>query len=368
LLDRILGIIDAAADDRWALDMAIYEYELPAIAEAVERAVARGAQVRVLYHSRKNDPQTAENEHTLASLPDTMKKARLTSSIFHDKFIVLSKIGSSGNRLPQAVLCGSTNFTHNGVYRQANVVHVVRRRDVSLQYLELFEVLYEGPGPTDTRRWIDANNALDEEAELFVGFSPRNGGTDLAAFRALVEGAGKDVLFCTAFDLHDSIEEALLGAENDDILRFGVENGRSNITGFHRDRTAAFATAAFLTKGLEGFLKESTAGQRGNILIHTKLIVVDFTSDSPTVISGSHNLSGAASGKNDENYLIVKGNIDVADCYGVELMRIYDHYRFRWVAKQFPDPPKLTLTDEWTDRYFEPGLYMSDRLRFAGTE
>lgn len=35
---------------------------------------------------------------------------------------------------------------------------------------------------------------------------------------------------------------------------------------------------AMLGNGLEGFLKESTKGQRGNILIHTKLIFVDFTS------------------------------------------------------------------------------------------
>ena len=85
-----------------------------------------------------------------------------------------------------------------------------------------------------------------------------------------------------------------------------------------------------LNSGLEGFLKESTAGQKGNILIHTKLIVVDFTADAPTVISGSHNLSASASNGNDENYLILRGATDVADCYGVELMRLYDHYRFRF--------------------------------------
>lgn len=181
-----------------------------------------------------------------------------------------------------------------------------------------------------------------------------------------IDVAERDVLFCTAFDLHDTIEESLLGLPGDPVVRFGMQNTRSAITGFHRDRTAQFGAAAFLSRGLEGFLKESTAGQRGNILIHTKLIVIDFTSDAPVVISGSHNLSGAASKSNDENYLIVRGDVDVADCYGVELMRLYDHYRFRWVQKEFPSPPKLTLTDEWTDRYFEAGLYQSDRLRFAG--
>jgi phosphatidylserine/phosphatidylglycerophosphate/cardiolipin synthase-like enzyme len=128
-----------------------------------------------------------------------------------------------------------------------------------------------------------------------------------------------------------------------------------------------------LSKGLEGFLKESTQGQRGNILIHTKLIVVDFTSENPIVISGSHNFSASGSEGNDENYLILRGDTDVADSYGCELMRLYDHYRFRYVSKiktdagEEQDPPKLAPDDTWTIPYFEAGsLKMIDRLRFAG--
>jgi phosphatidylserine/phosphatidylglycerophosphate/cardiolipin synthase-like enzyme len=181
------------------------------------------------------------------------------------------------------------------------------------------------------------------------------------------------VFFCTTFNLYDAVEQALLGRPHDAILRLGLENRRSAITGFHRDRTADFSATAMLDRGLEGFLKESTKGQRGNILVHTKLIVIDFTSDAPTVISGSHNYSLAASEGNDENYFIVRGNTDVADCYGVELMRLYEHYRFRWALKtgRPTGPPgrrRLVLAEDesWTDRYFQPGsLEEADRLRFA---
>lgn len=368
VLEQIEAVIAAAVDEHWALDVAIYEYELPAIIEAVEAAHERGALVRVLYHSKKGDTQTEENEAGVAGLPAAIRKARVTSAIFHDKFIVLSKMSVDGRRLPQLVLCGSTNFTHNGVYRQANVVQVLRRKDFAARYLELFEVIFGGATPTETRHWIDANNPLDPDADFFVGFSPRTGRTDLAEFNNIIGDATRDVLFCTAFDLDDGLEEALLGEPDDKILRFGVENTRSSITGFHRDRTAQFAATAFLSTGLEGFLKESTAGQKGNILIHTKIIVTDFTSDTPTVISGSHNLSGNASDSNDENYIIARGDTALADCYGVELMRIYDHYRFRWVTKEFPTPPGLTLGDEWTNRYFVPGLYKADREMFASAK
>lgn len=376
VLEQITGLCARAADPTWALDVCIYEYELPAIVEALDAARERGAEVRVVYHAKKNDEQTTLNEEGLEGWPAECKRARLTSKICHDKFIVLSRIDGQ-RRTPQTVLCGSTNFTENGVYRQANVVHTIKRPDVARTYLDLFELLFSGATPAETKAWIDANNPLSPDASLVVGFSPRSGEVDLDLFASEIGAASRDVLFCTAFDLEDRIEQALLGKPRDDILRLGLENSRSAITGFHRDRTADFSATAFLKSGLEGFLKESTRGQRGNLLIHTKLVVVDFTSDAPTVISGSHNLSKSASGGNDENFLIVRGNTDVADCYGVELMRLYEHYRFRWHAKNkgkggTKDPcprPAGTLCpdDRWTKPYFaKRSLESLDRQRFVG--
>ncbi|HEY6780995.1 MAG TPA: phospholipase D-like domain-containing protein, partial [Thermoleophilaceae bacterium] len=376
-LEQITGFIARAVDPTWALDVAIYEFELPAIVQALDAARERGVDVRIVYHAKPKDPQTAQNEQSLVGWPAEITRARVTNKICHDKFIVLSRIDAQ-KRSPRAVLCGSTNFTPNGVYRQANVVHIIRRPDVARTYLRLFEVLFSGATPAETKAWIDANNPLSPDEPLVVGFSPRSGEVDLDLFVSEIGKAHRDVLFCTAFDLNDRLESALLGAPHDDILRLGLQNSRSKITGYHRDRTADFNATAFLKDPLDGFLRESTAGQRGNILIHTKLLVVDFTSDAPTVISGSHNLSASASGGNDENFLILRGNTDVADCYGVELMRLYEHYRFRWHVKQDgkqggpPDPcPRAAGTlcpdDRWTKPYFEDGtLPALDRVRFAG--
>ncbi len=370
VLEQIVRFMESAVDPTWALDVAIYEYELPAIVRAVEDARARGVRVRVVYHAKADDEQTLANELNLRGLPLEAKRPRLTSRICHHKFVVLSRM-SAGKRRPQAVLCGSTNFTENGVYRQANVVHVLRRADAAGRYLDLFEVLFSGADVGETREYITENNPIDASASLFAGFSPRSGGADLEAFIGEIRAAKRDVLFCTAFDLNDGIEQALLGEPHDPILRLGLQNTRSQITGFHRDRSADFVATAMLPEGLEGYLKETTAGQRGNILIHTKIIVVDFTSERPTVISGSHNLSQSASDGNDENFLILRGNTDVADSYGCELLRLYDHYRFRWYLKegtQRQQPPDLREDDGWTAPYFEQGsLEESDRLRFAGT-
>ena len=370
LLERLLSFIEQAVDAQWALDIAIYEYQLQAIIDAVSAAFARGVQVRVLYHAQPDDPDTTLNEANLAQLPAANKRGRVTHNIFHDKFIVLSRVDGVGQRQPKAVLCGSTNFTANGVYRQANVVHTLDDVTIATRYLQTFEEVWANPADVAaTRNWITEHNPMDPTQPLFAGFSPRSGGGDLREFVEIIEAASKDVLFVTAFTLPDAILNALLGKPHDDILRYGLQNTASRITGFHADRSAEFAATALLNTGLEGWLKENMKGQKGNLLVHTKAVIVDFTSDRPTIISGSHNLSTSASNGNDENYLIIRGDTDLADRYGLELLRFYEHYRFRYFAKKLAlkQVSPLAAGDSWTnDYYIEGDLRQLSRLRFAG--
>jgi phosphatidylserine/phosphatidylglycerophosphate/cardiolipin synthase-like enzyme len=370
LLERLLGYIERAVDAQWALDIAIYEYQLQAIIDAVNAAFARGVQVRVLYHAQPGDPDTTLNETNLAKLPAANKRGRVTHEIFHDKFIVLSRVDGAGQRQPQAVLCGSTNFTANGVYRQANVVHTLDDVTIATRYLQTFEEVWANPADVGaTRTWITEHNPMDPTQPLFAGFSPRSGGADLREFVEIIEAAKKDVLFVTAFSLPDAILNALLGKPHDDILRYGLQNTASSITGFHADRTAEFAATALLNTGLEGWLKENMKGQKGNLLVHTKAVITDFTTDAPTIISGSHNLSTSASNGNDENFLIIRGDTDLADRYGLELLRFYEHYRFRYFAKklELKQVSSLAVDDSWTNDYYVEGdLRQLSRLRFAG--
>lgn len=370
LLARLLSFNEQAVDAQWALDIAIYEYQLQAIIDAVNAAFARGVQVRVLYHAQPDDPDTTLNEANLAQLPAANKRGRVTHNIFHDKFIVLSRVDGVGQRQPKAVLCGSTNFTANGVYRQANVVHTLDDVTIATRYLQTFEEVWANPADVAaTRNWITEHNPMDPTQPLFAGFSPRSGGGDLREFVEIIEAASKDVLFVTAFTLPDAILNALLGKPHDDILRYGLQNTASRITGFHADRSAEFAATALLNTGLEGWLKENMKGQKGNLLVHTKAVVVDFTSDRPTIISGSHNLSTSASHGNDENFLIIRGDTDLADRYGLELLRFYEHYRYRYFAKklELKQVSPLAVDDSWTNDYYVEGdLRQLSRLRFAG--
>jgi phosphatidylserine/phosphatidylglycerophosphate/cardiolipin synthase-like enzyme len=326
--------------------------------------------VRVLYHAQPGDADTALNQANLQHLPPANTRGRVTHSIFHDKFIVLSQLDGNGTAQPAAVLCGSTNFTANGVYRQANVVHVLDNPSLAASYLDVFEHIWAAPADVGaTRKWLTQHNPVRLDTPLFAGFSPRSGQGDLQAFVEVINASKKDLLFVTAFTLPDMILNALLGQPHDDVLRYGLQNTASRITGFHADRSAEFAATALLNDGLEGWLKEGLKGQKGNLLVHTKAIVSDFTSDAPVIISGSHNLSAAASNGNDENFLIIRGDIDLADRYGLELLRFYEHYRFRYYAKKLAlkQVQPLAVDDTWSDDYYREGdLRQLSRLRFAG--
>ena len=97
------------------------------------------------------------------------------------------------------------------------------------------------------------------------------------------------------------------------------------------------------------------------------------------IISGFHNLTAPASAKNDENYLIIQckssKDLNVADAYGIEIMRLYDHYRFRWYTQHatgttrkvaLKEPPVLTVDATWAERYFgSDPMNTADRYRFC---
>src|SRR5262249_53190232 len=105
---------------------------------------------------------------------------------------------------------------------------------------------------------------------------------------------------------------------------------------------------------------EFITGQGGVIgyaIVHSKLIVIDpFT--NPIVVTGSHNFSGAASTKNDENFVIVRGNEELATHYAAHILSVYQHYS--WMAylaslrgkKNFPTG-YLKETDTWQDFYLQ---------------
>ena len=99
--------------------------------------------------------------------------------------------------------------------------------------------------------------------------------------------------------------------------------------------------------------------------VHTKFALIDPLSKTPIVITGSANFSDASTKTNDENMLVIKNDMRVADIYLGEFMRLHSHYAFRQAVNIFleqnPDASPedfqqryLIEDKDWTAPYFDP--------------
>ena len=364
LRQKIEHFIKSAKDDTYALDVAIYEMEYDGFVDLFKKAYKRGVKLNIIYHARKKDAQTADNENHLKKIVKKAKTPRVTSAIFHQKFMILSKKNKKGEYVPKSILTGTTNFTPNGLWRQANVVHVIRDKALAKEYSILFAQLLQSKGRGDTKKHINKNHPLQTNKDMYASFSPRSKWADIDLLESHIRNAKSELFLCSAFRMHPRITQAI--EDKTDIIRYGLQNSRTRITGLHRNKS--FTVPAILKDGLEGFLKESTKGQRGNIMIHLKTLILDFTTENPTVIVGSHNFSRPASRSNDENFVVIKGNTSVADIYFGEMMRLYDHYRFRYNIRRKKKSAKkkklyLKSNDSWTNPYFNKGLKSEERIK-----
>ncbi len=87
-------------------------------------------------------------------------------------------------------------------------------------------------------------------------------------------------------------------------------------------------------------------------------MLIDMFSSDPICVFGSGNFSEASVTKNDENQLIVRGNIDLADQILVHLFRIF--YHFRWRKSVTDNVPEVNFLaqqrpNSWVAKHFLSG-------------
>jgi phosphatidylserine/phosphatidylglycerophosphate/cardiolipin synthase-like enzyme len=85
--------------------------------------------------------------------------------------------------------------------------------------------------------------------------------------------------------------------------------------------------------------------------VHTKYMLLDPLSGTPTVVIGSANFSKASTDTNDENMLVIRGDKRIADIYFGEYVRLYTHYAFREAIKWYMEKEKKSTPESWQPQY-----------------
>ena len=276
--DSLVALMDRAQQ---TLDVAVYEIDLVAVADAMARAEQRGVRVRMLTDtSTLNNKGSPATRHALdairgAGIPiiDNQRRA-----IMHHKFTVADA---------RWVETGSWNYTFTETYHNNNYSILIDSSQLAANYTAEFEKMFVARqfGPRKTRG-VPFPHFNISGGRLENYFSPEDSvGAQIIRW---LGAARQDVHFLAFSFTHNGIGDAML-----ERARAGVEIG------------GIFEASDALANGSQyPRLKQAgldVALSRNPWLLHDKLILID----GHIVILGSFNFSSSADRANDENVLIV---------------------------------------------------------------
>lgn len=323
---------------------------------------------------------------------------RTHTSIMHDKYIV----GGAAGGPPTRLLCGSANFTTEGLTSQANLLHTFDSPELAQRYHKRADLLRGDPSRADTRDASDGWSSyfkVGSTAYVRSIFSPEptKSNVEIQTIVDTIKNASS-VYFC----LFDPTDATLLGAciaaadRGASMLGLanniaapragsgGVKSGTAQVDLYAREHDDWDVVGAARFGGSQGAPpmgfepelstfpsphkpKTAVPGQKQkyvpNVIIHHKFIVVNGETDDPIVFSGSANMSANSVHMNDENLLEIRSQA-VAGIYLAEFMRLFEHYRARAqfdafqeaAAKGAPiDEFKLAPDASWAHKDFADG-------------
>jgi phosphatidylserine/phosphatidylglycerophosphate/cardiolipin synthase-like enzyme len=320
--------------------------------------------------------------------------SRTHANIMHDKFLV--RVSASGQA--EAVLCGSANFTPEGLSVQANVLHAFESQALAQLYLARKRLLDDDPTLARTRRaqagWSAPTNVGDATIRAFFPPEAKDERVSIDTIVDAVQGAQHSVLLCAFTPTDGPLLDAVFAKADEGKMMLALVNKvaatepagdpeRADVAAAiaimdraARSRDIVGYGAFRASESPTGFLPERVLwpGENPKIMVrvHHKFVVVDAEGDRPVVYTGSPNFSGNSAHNNDENLLEITGSSRLAAMYFAEFLRLYEHYRARAAFQRRKDGDStvfvLTKDNGWSKKYFVPGSPEAKaRMAMAGT-
>ena len=402
LKEALIGFMEFAFSSDYSLHGAVYEFQNEELLGYLKQASDRGVDVKIAYHARVKDGKATEGEDTasatsgkdhtckdnVAAIKDVgitalchPRAANPQSAIMHNKFLVLSKNGN-----PVAVWTGSTNWTDGGLYGQLNVGHAIFDADLAAKYESYFQILFADDAFADERDQLARLTKLPSLDEIKDGytpiFSPQKATTGpktpaMIDLYAKLIHASTTLVVCAPFELHDAIKAEIEKTVDGTLRYIMVDKPGSLGDGQEVELTRGSASnivsvATVLKSPLHDFqnrlLMDKESFHHSGVHIHSKIIIQNPLSDDPVLVTGSANFSNNSSMNNDENSVIIRGQLNVVDIYLTEFMRMFDQYFFRAARASAQDAGGslgLKSDSTWTDKYYHDVTMTLEREAFS---
>ena len=405
LRTQILSLLKQTVDSGGSIFAALYELNDPELVDAL-KALGTNANL-ILGNGAFKPPAKDENAVIRKELKDENKIHvfdRIVSSghFAHNKFVVFCDKDGKAHQ----VLTGSTNWTVTGLCTQANNGLIINDHAVADAYLQEWERLRQA-GNDFPSALVKANSIQKtfpvDGAKVTVWFTPTDEAEDLQHARQLINRAKEGILFLffnpgpfqddphrwtllqSILNRHHEGDNPyfdpnlyIRGVVNQEIPKLTEAPQISQKSGVRPetnelDPAAPVHPVALFTRGdkapqrmtqevqVPASIKTKFANWVPELLgmsmvnVHSKVVVIDPFGEKPVVMTGSHNLGPKASRANDDNLVIVEGNSELAQAYAVNIIAIFQQYRWRHYAQQHTGDQNawhgLQDDDKWQTGY-----------------
>jgi phospholipase D-like protein len=399
---RVYELLDAViADASLSVDVFAYDLSEPDIIGRLLR-LARAGRIRMildnaaLHHSSDGSKPEDQFEQLFARRrrsASALKRGKF-GRYSHDKVIVVRKNGK-----PVSVLTGSTNFSINGFYVNAN--HVIRFDDpqVAGVYGDVFDAAWQVDVKAaafeklpESQKTFSFSNAKTPRTD--VTFAPHTADIATANLDALVAriaaeeksgGSTASVLFAVmGLDKGTGPVLPALNALHQDasIFTYGISDSPAGIALYAPGkRTGLLVTGKPTSVRLPPPFNQVRSLGLLDHQIHHKFVVCGFRGADPVVYCGSSNLTAGGEENNGDNLLAIH-DAAIATAFAIEAVALVDHFAFLdGYAKPkaggaAPQADRrnaaqnagwfLSTGGGWAKKYFdENDLHYADRVLFA---
>ena len=288
--DRYL--VQAIADAKVSVDLAIYSINLWSIRDALLDAHRQGLQIRIIIESDRMSDE----------IPQELKSGGLNiigdrrEGLMHNKFIILDR---------QDVWTGSMNFTLGSMfYDNNNVVHI-HSSEVAEDFITEFDEMFlQDMFGKDSISDTPHPQVLVGDTLLEVYFSPDDGVEE--HILEFIDNAGESIYFMAYSFTSDQIRQSIIESSLKGISVKGVMDEGQAVSNDGGEYDSLIQAGIDVRKdGISG-------------LMHNKVIIIDRS----IVITGSYNFSKSAEISNDENVIVIH-NPEISELFLEEFEKIF---------------------------------------------
>ncbi len=362
-------VLNAPAADNMSLEVFAYDLNEPVIVTRLLELAEKG-KLRIILDNAGSHDKPDGFEGQFGKLFN--QKARGESSIARGKFKALSHskvMIQKKNGEAIKVLTGSTNFSTNGLYVNANHIIIFDNKEVAQLYSKVFSASFG-----QKKMNVFNSDPLSEKDFVFqaptpdmtIRFSPHDKEVARTLFSSVTDtilGAKSDVLFAIMKDTSKSsiLDAVRAQVGNDRIFTYGITDIIS------KDKDSVMLYKPHSKRGVRISARGSnvtnvlpepfnTVPKIDGYAIHHKFVVVDFKGPKPTVYCGSSNLAFAPEQANGDNLIEIRDR-DIVTAFAIEAFRLTEHFHWRNKEQKAKTLNLDALTNSkknWYDEYYDP--------------